>query len=118
MSPTLIVGALGLALSVGTYVVGRQDGRQLAEGEVAIAERVSEKAAQASRESSAEAIAKITVKHTTIQNRLEKEVRNVPVYTDPDCRLTPGGLRDLNAALAGAGPEPSAPELPASGASR
>lgn len=118
MSPALIVGALGLALAAGAYVVGRHDGRSLAEGEAAVAERVAEKAAQASRESSAAAIAKITIKHTTIQNRLEKEVRNVPVYTDPGCRLTPDGLRDLNQALTGAGPEPSAPELPASGAAR
>lgn len=117
MSPTAITAAAGLALAVAAYVAGRHDGRSLAEGEDAIAERVAARAAQASREESAKAIARITVKHTTIQNRLEKEVRNVPVYTDPGCRLTPDGLRHLNAALA-SGSELGASELPASGASR
>lgn len=118
MNLTVLIGAAGLVLSVGAYLVGRHDGRSLAEGEEAVAQRVSEEAAKASREAAAEAIAKISVKHTTVHNRLEKEVRNVPVYSDPGCVLSPGGLRDLNAALAGTGPEPGAPELPASGASR
>lgn len=118
MSPTLIVGLAGLLLSGAAYVVGRIDGKSLAEGEKAVAERVAEKAAQASRESSALAISKITVRHTTIQNQLEREVRNVPVYTDPGCRLTPDGLRHLNSALSGAGQEPGPAELPASGTAR
>jgi hypothetical protein len=117
MNTTLIVGALGLALAAGAYIAGRHDGRSLAEGEAAVAERIAGQAAQASRESSAKAIAQITVRHTTIQNQLEREVRNVPVYTSPDCRLTPDGMRHLNASIAG-GQEPGSPELPASGASR
>ena len=107
-----------LALAVGAYLIGRHDGRQLSEGETAIAERIAGEAAQASRESAAKAIAKITVRHTTIQNALEREVRNVPVYTDPGCRLSPDGLRNLNAAITGAGQVGGVAELPASGASR
>lgn len=117
MNTTLVVGAVGIALAAGAYLAGRHDGRSLAEVEAAVAERVAGQAAQASRESAAKAIAAITVRHTTIQNQLEREVRNVPVYTSPDCRLTPDGMRHLNAALSG-GQEPGAPELPASGASR
>jgi hypothetical protein len=110
---------ISLALIVGAYLYGRHDGKSLAEGETAIAERIADKAAQASREAAAKAIAGITVRHTTIQNQLEREVRNVPVYTDPGCRVTPDGLRHLNAALSGtSGQEPSDPELPASGATR
>jgi hypothetical protein len=117
MNTALIVGALGLALAAGAYIAGRHDGRSLAEGEAAVAERIAGQAAQASRESAAKEIAQITLRQTTIHNAIEREVRNVPVYTSPDCRLTPDGMRHLNAAIAG-GQEPGAPELPASGASR
>lgn len=100
----------------GAYVVGRYEGKRLAEGEAAVAERVALKAAQASREAAAGAIAQIKVKHQVIHNQLEREVRNVPVYRDPNCRLSPDGLRDLNAALAGQ--VASSAELPASDPSR
>lgn len=116
MNPYALFAAL--ALAVACYMVGRHDGRQMADGEEAIAERVADKAAQASRESAAEAISKITVRHTTVQNALEREVRNVPVYQSADCKLTPDGLRLLNAAIEGAGQIPGHAELPASGASR
>lgn len=117
MNAALISGLIGAALIAGAYIAGRHDGRSLAEGEAAVAERVAGQAAQASREAAAKAIARISVRHTTIQSQLEREVRNVPVYTDPGCRLSAGGVRHLNAALAG-GQEPGAAELPASGASR
>lgn len=102
------------ALAVGAYLLGRQDGRRLAEGEEALAERLADDAARASREATADAIAKMSVKHTTIHSRLETEVRREKVYSDPGCRLTPGGLRDLNEALTGA--VAGASELPASDA--
>jgi len=117
MNTTLIVGAIGVALAAGAYIAGRHDGRSLAEGETAVAERIAGQAAQASRESAARAIAQISLRQTTIHNAIEREVRNVPVYVDPGCALPPDGLRLINAALAG-GQEPSASELPASGASR
>lgn len=111
----LIVSAA--VLSAGFYVLGRHEGRKLAEGEAAISERVAARAAQASREAAAVAISQIKVRHQVIHNQLEREVRNVPVYTDPNCRLSPDGLRDLNAALAG-GQVGRSPELPASSSSR
>ncbi|MDI4633279.1 hypothetical protein J7U46_09495 [Pelomonas sp. V22] len=116
MNPYAWIAAL--ALAAFCYLLGRHDGRQLADGEKAIAERVADKAAQAGRESVAKAISEITVRHTTVQNAIEREVRNVPVYTDPDCRVGPDGLRLLNAAIAGTGQVSGSPELPASGASR
>jgi len=115
---TLITACAGAALSVAAYFYGRADGKDLAEGSAALAERVALIAAAESREAAASAIAKISVRHTTIQNQLEREVRNVPVYTSADCRVTPDGVRYINAALAGEGQEPRAPELPASSASR
>lgn len=100
----------------GSYVIGRHEGKRLADGESAVAERVAQKAAQASREAAAAAISQIKVRHQVIHNQLEREVRNVPVYTDPNCRLSPDGLRDLNAALSGQ--VASHTELPTPGASR
>lgn len=44
-------------------------------------------------------IAKIKIKHTTIQGKLETVVRDNPVYRD--CRHDPGTLRLLNDALEG-----------------
>lgn len=116
MNPYAPIAAL--AFAIAAYLAGRHDGRQLAEGETAIAERVSTKAAQASRESAAKVIAGLTVRHTTVHNAVEREVRNVPVYTDPGCRLSPDGLRLLNAALSGTGPIPGAAELSSSGSAR
>jgi hypothetical protein len=117
MNATLIVGAIGLALAAGAYLVGRHDGRSLAEGEIAVAERIAGQAAQASRESAARAIAQITLRQTTIHNAIEREVRNVPVYVDPGCALPADGLRLINAAIVG-GQEPGDPELPASSSAR
>ena len=45
----------------------------------------------------AKAIAGIRVNNTTIQQTLQKEIHEKPVYVD--CRNTPDGLRAINAAL-------------------
>lgn len=103
-------------LTGASYALGRYEGRKLAEGEAALAERIAEKAAKASREAAASAISQIRVRHQVIHNQLEREVRNVPVYSDPNCRLSADGMRNLNAALAGSVASHS--ELPASGATR
>lgn len=107
----------GFALSVSAYLYGRHEGRQAADGEAAIAERVAEKAAQASREEAAKAISAITVRHQTIRQELEREIRTVPVYTDPNCAVTADGLRNINKAIA-PGSVASDPKLPDSSPAR
>ncbi len=110
MSPLLISIAAGLALSVGAYFYGRHDGRLLQEASQALAREVAEEAARTSREEAAEAISKITIRHQTIRQELEKEVRHEKVYSD--CVVTPGGMLNINAALSD-GQKPSPVELPA-----
>lgn len=52
----------------------------------------------------AQALATQETRNVTITQRLEQQVREVPVYRDVGCRLPPDGLRDLNAAITGAEP--------------
>jgi hypothetical protein len=63
--------------------------------------RAAQIATAAAADAAASAIQSIKVRHVTIRQSLEREVREVPVYTSPDCRLSAAGLRDLNAALSG-----------------
>lgn len=113
MSARLAAAVLALCLIAAAYVAGRWDGGRLKAGERAIAEVAAEKAAKASREEAGKAIARISVRHQTIHNALEREVIHEPIYTSTDCRLTPDGLRLVNQALTGQEPSPSS--LPASG---
>jgi len=110
MSPYALIG---FALVVGcAYGVGRLDGSRLERASQDRVQLAVETAAKDARESTAKAIAAIRVRNTTIQQTLEKEVRNEPVYLSPDCRVTPNGMRALNQALTGS--EPSPGSLPAS----
>jgi hypothetical protein len=112
MNARLIAAVLVLALIGAAYIAGRWDGGRIKAGERAIAEVAAEKAAKASREESARAIARISVRHQTIHNALEREVIREPIYTDSACSITDHGLRLINQAITGQ--EPSPRSLPAS----
>lgn len=114
MNPYVLLGAALLALAA--YGAGRWDGGRLKEGEQDRTQLAIEAAARDARESTAKAIASIRVQNTTIQQRLEKEVRSEPVYRD--CRLTPAGVRDINEALTGSGQVADPGGVPASDATR
>lgn len=103
-------------LMVAVYGFGRWDGARLKEGEQDRTQLAIEAAARDARESTAKAIASIRVQNTTIQQRLEKEVRSEQVYRD--CRLTPAGVRDINEALTGSGQVADPGSVPASDAAR
>nr|MBL8412726.1 hypothetical protein [Dechloromonas sp.] len=85
-----------LALA-GSYAWGRADGRALADAESLRAEQIADAALESARRGAAEEIAKLEVKHVTVQRRIERETREVPVYRD--CRHPPGVLRALDDAL-------------------
>lgn len=104
------------ALIVAAYGFGRWDGVRLKEGEQDRTQLAIEAAAKDAREATAKAIASIRVHNTTIQQRLEKEVRSEPVYRD--CRLTPSGVRDINEALTGSGQVADPGGVPASDPAR
>lgn len=56
----------------------------------------------------AENIPKITVKHQTIRQELEREIQTREVYRDPNCRTGPDSLRRFNSAIPAAAPGASA----------
>jgi hypothetical protein len=92
---------VALIAVVGAYGAGRWDGSRLKAGERAIAEVAAEKAAKASREEAGKAISRISVRHQTIHNALEREVIREPIYTRADCRLTQHALELINKSLVG-----------------
>ena len=90
---------LAVLLALGAcYAWGRHDGAALTEADVLRENALVEKAMSASQAGAAAAIAKLEIKHVTLQQKIERETREVPVYRD--CRHSHGGLRSLNYALA------------------
>lgn len=101
----------------GAYGWGRMDGGDLAAAQALRESALVGKAVEAGLLSAAGEIAKLEIKHVTTQQRIERETRLVPVYSE--CRHSAGGLFALNAALenravaAGGG---ELPEKPGAGA--
>jgi hypothetical protein len=100
------------------YAWGRHDGSALAEADVLRENALVERAFAASQAGAAAEIAKLEIKHVTLQQRIERETREVPVYRD--CRHSPDGLRSLNDALENRTVAPDDRQLPgdAGGTSR
>ncbi|WP_150428883.1 hypothetical protein [Dechloromonas sp. CZR5] len=87
-----------LLLSLGgCYVWGRHDGAALEAAASVRETAVAERAVAAAQEGAAKEIAKLEIKHVTLQQRIERETREIPVYRD--CRHSADGLQQLNAAL-------------------
>jgi hypothetical protein len=93
---------LAAAAAGGAYWQGRQDGRSAVEAEAARDARLIAQAGQASATAAAEAIARMSVRHTTIRQEVEREIQVRTEYRD--CRHTPEQLQRINAALSAAAP--------------
>jgi hypothetical protein len=96
MNPYLIIAALVavLAAGAGGFKLG-------ADHELAAQAREDKHVAaaiQAANTASAEAIAGIKVANTTIHQELQREIRTNTIYAE--CKHSPGGLRNINDALA------------------
>jgi len=120
MNPWVLLGGVlsAIALAGGAYWQGRQDGRDGCIAETARDTVVAQIASDAAASAAASAISKITVKHQTIRQELEREIQTKEVYRDPACRTGAGSLQRFNSGIPGAaqpGADPS--ELPASDAS-
>lgn len=103
MNPyALLVALLGL---VGAFAGGWWTGARVEQGTQKRAEDAAEAARAAAMQGAAEAIAKIEVRHTTIRQPLEREIRENTVYRD--CRHSPDALRLLNDALTDRDPQPA-----------
>lgn len=107
MNPWAILGVVlaVIATAGGAYLKGGADARNACEAEAARDERVAQQATASAAAAAASAISSIGVQHVRVTQQLEREVREVPVYRE--CRATAAGLRDINAALTGAEPEPA-----------
>ena len=100
INPWLILGAIAAIL--GAYFYGRHDGGEIAEAQQLRDKEVARQVFDQAQAAAAGEIAKIKVRNVTVQQTLEREIREKPVYRD--CRHSPDGLRSLNAALTGSEP--------------
>ena len=119
MNPWALLGIVLVvgAMTGGAYWQGRNDGANAEKASQQREEDVKVFASEAAASAIAAAIPKITVRHQTIKQELEREIRTNPVYLRADCDTGPDSLLRFNSAIPGAAAAPSHPgALPASGA--
>jgi len=103
---TLVTGVC----STAAYFKGQADGQEIQTGRQSKADDLVQQVRDASIQGAAEAIAKIEVKHVTIQGRLQREVQTNTVYRE--CEHTPAGLMLINSALENRSPDQPADSVP------
>lgn len=107
MSGALLVGVVvALGLAGAAYWQGRSDGKNDCEAAATREVRIGQAAADSAASAAAGAIARISVRHTTIRQEAEREIQVRTEYRD--CKHSPEQLQRINAALTGA-PASSAP---------
>lgn len=96
LNPWVLLGLI--AIVAVTYITGYQNGKGQAADENLRLESVALRVSAAAQEAAATEIAKIQIRHTTIQQKVQRETIENPVYRD--CRHSPDGLQLANQALA------------------
>lgn len=111
----LLAAGIAWAGSGGAaYLAGRSDGRALEQAAAAREGDIEQRATAAASRAAAEAIAAIEIRHVTVRQRVETEIRDRPVYRD--CQHADRVLDDINEAITG---QPArGRQLPAAGAAR
>lgn len=107
MNPWALLGivlAVG-AMTGGAYFRGREDGENKIVAQQAREDAIAAAASDAAASAIAAAIPKITVKHQTVRQELEREIQTREVYRDPGCRTGADSLRLYNSAIPGAAPD-------------
>lgn len=101
MNPYAILAAVILwgASVGGAFFYGQGIGKDSQIAKEADIKTAIAETRQAALEGAADAIAKIKVRNTTIQGKVETIVRDNPVYRE--CAHGPDGLRNVNEALGG-----------------
>lgn len=110
MNPLITSGIAVLAVGgalYGAFHLGERSGRDGCEAEAAREDRIAQVATDAANTAAASAIAGIQVRHTTIRQEVQREIRELPVYRD--CRHPPQQLQRLNSALTGDAAESAGP---------
>lgn len=111
---------LGIVLAVGAmvggaYWQGRQDGANAELATQAREEKVQAWANDAAASAIADAVPRITVRHQTVRQEVEREIRDNPVYLRADCDTGPDSLRLFNSTIPGGAADPPHPgAVPAS----
>lgn len=118
-SPYLLLAAGGawLASLAAAAHLAYGAGRDAETASQAREDKAAAVAADAAASAIAAAIPKITVRHQTVRQELEREIQTREVYRDPGCRTGADSLRLYNSAIPGAAadaPDPRA--VPASDA--
>ena len=109
MNPYILLALLaawaGSVAGAGWWAYGAGQDKCVAESvrDEAVAQIASEAAASAA----ASAISQIKVTNRTIQNEVQRDVIEKPVYRDAGCRHDADSLQRINAALTGTRPEPT-----------
>lgn len=92
------LGAVAVGGLASAYVKGRSDGQAIEVAQRSTLDEVARESREAAMDAAGEAIAKLTVNHTTIRQKAEVIVREVPVYRD--CINDDRVIRMLDAARA------------------
>ncbi|WP_374680440.1 hypothetical protein [Hydrocarboniphaga effusa] len=112
MNPYAIVGicALWAASLCGVGFFSYGAGQDDVKAEQAEIDKAIADTREAAQQGAAAAISAIEIKHTTIRQRVETQIREKPVYRD--CRHEPGVLLDINEAITGRREPAGGSELP------
>jgi hypothetical protein len=95
INPYVLIGVL-VALA-GAFFYGMAVGTDRAEASQARLEALVAEVRETAQAAAAKEIAKIKVVNQTHKQVIEREIVNVPVYSE--CRNTPDGVRAINSAL-------------------
>lgn len=95
----LIAVLVWVASVVGSYFYGLHNGQAIEQAKQAAVKSAMEETREAAKQGAADAIAKIVVRNTTVQGRVETIVRDNPVYRD--CKHDDASLQLINQALTG-----------------
>lgn len=97
MNPYALLG--GLLVWLATCGVAFHYGQTTKEDSILAQEQRDTRVAEIATKGAADAIAKIRVKHTTVNQALERTIQTETVYRE--CMHSPDGLRQLNEAITG-----------------
>lgn len=102
----LAAGLAGAAAIGAAYYAGVSAGQDQVRAEAADRQALAVQAGEAAASAAAAQIARLRIVNQTIRQEVEREIQTRTVYRD--CEHTADQLQRLNAALAGAGPQPGA----------
>ena len=108
IAQAILAGALCLGVAAGVagvYLQGKRAGKAECVATQALVDQAAERAGEAAARTAAEAIGRIKIQHRTVQQEVQREILERPVYRE--CVHSAEQLRRINAALTGEPAEPA-----------